>query len=496
MRGILDRLAHRASADPKRLAVLDERVQLDYGELQHAVLRVAASLDAARIAVLMDNSCAWAIVDLAIAARGAVAIPVPPFFSAGQIRHLLVDAVPDLIVSDRPDAVAALTGLPAAGRLDVAGRELSLFAPAVPIAPVLPPDTCKVTYTSGTTGQPKGVCLSGQAIEATALALAEAVQAGSGDRSLSLLPLSTLLENIGGVYAALCSGSSAALPSLARCGFSGSSAVQPALLLAAFHRYAPSATILVPQLLKLLVECLATGAQLPGTLRFVALGGAPCAKPLIQRAWTLGLPVHEGYGLSEAASVVSLNRPGRERPGSVGMPLPGLRVRLAADDEIMVSGRLFDGYLGRDTPVPAEWPTGDLGRFDEDGYLYITGRKKTAYATAFGRNVSPEWVESELTATAVLLQAAVFGEGREHNVAVLVAHPAATTAHIEAAVADANARLPDYARVGAWVVAGSPFTAANGLARPSGTPDRDAIARHYATALENLYASEPTPVDP
>lgn len=496
MRGILDRIAQQASVDPRRLALLEDDLQLDYGELQQAVSRVAASLDAARVAVLMDNGCAWAVVDLAIATRGAVAIPVPPFFSAAQIAYLVADAAPDLIVSDRPDAIAALTGLSPAGRLDVAGRELSLFTPAVPAAPALPAGTCKITYTSGTTGQPKGVCLSGEAIEATALALAEAVQAGPTDRSLSLLPLSTLLENIGGVYVPLCSGSSAALPSLARCGFSGSSAVQPALLLTAFHRFAPSATILVPQLLKLLVECLTAGAQLPHTLRFVALGGAPCAKPLIQRAWALGLPVYEGYGLSEAASVVCLNRPGRQRPGSVGTPLPGLHVRLAADQEIMVSGRLFEGYLGLDAEVTAEWATGDLGRFDEDGYLYVTGRKKTAYATAFGRNVSPEWVESELTATPMLMQAAVFGEGRARNVAVLVAQPTADISRIAEAVAAANARLPDYARVGAWLLADAPFTAANGLARASGMPDRDAIGRHYGQVLESLYASESPTVDP
>ncbi len=495
MRRILDLIAQHAAADPQRTALLDESIRLDYGELQREVARTAAWLDDRRIAVLMDNCCAWAVVDLAIAARGAVAVPVPPFFSAAQIHHLLADAVPDLIVSDRVDAITALTGLAPIGQLEVGGRLLHLFAPRVSLAPVLPPHTCKVTYTSGTTGQPKGVCLSGSAIAATTAALAEAVQADPADRSLSLLPLSTLLENIGGVYVPLRSGSSAALPSLASCGFSGSSAVQPAPLLAAFHRYTPSATILVPQLLKLLVECLAADASLPGTLRFVAVGGAPCAKPLIQRAWGLGLPVHEGYGLSEAASVVSLNRPHRERPGSVGTPLPGLRVSLAADGEIVVSGRLFEGYLGSDMPVPVEWPTGDLGRFDEDGYLYITGRKKTAYATAFGRNVAPEWVESELTATSALLQAAVFGEARARNVAVLVPHPAAGAAQIEAAVAAANARLPDYAQVGAWLLADAPFTSANGLARPSGALDRQAIALRYANALEELHASENAHVD-
>jgi Long-chain acyl-CoA synthetases (AMP-forming) len=496
MRGILERIAKQAAADPRHPALQDEHIRLDYGELQREVARIAVLLNATRIAVLMDNGSAWAVVDLAIAVRGAVAVPIPPFFSAGQVRHLLADVAPDLIVSDRPDVMNAIVGLAPEGQLEVAGRRLHLFAPRVGVVPALPCGTCKVTYTSGTTGQPRGVCLAGAAIEAATIALADAVQASRADRSLSLLPLSTLLENIGGIYAPLCSGSSAALPSLTSCGFSGSSTVQLAPLFAAFHRYMPSATILVPQLLKLLVECLSAGAQLPDSLRFVAVGGAPCSNTLIQRAWALGLPVHEGYGLSEAASVVSLNQPGRLRPGSVGTPLPGLQVRLAKDNEIIVANRLFEGYLGSDVRPPVEWPTGDLGRFDEDGYLYITGRKKTAYATAFGRNVAPEWVESELLATPTLLQATVFGEARARNVAVLVPHPGAGFAEIEAAVTAANAGLPDYARVSAWLRAETPFTSANGLARPSGAPDREAVARHYADALEALHASETAHVYP
>ncbi len=495
MRGIVDSIAHHAAARPGQVALLDDSGQMSYGELPAAIARVASALDASRAAVLLDNGRAWALVDLALAQRGAVAIPVPPFFSDSQIRHLIDDAAPDLIVSDQPRRIASLTGMPPSGELDVGTRKVFLFARPTASPRRLPPGTCKITYTSGTTGQPKGVCLSGDAIEAVTFALAQAVDAGPNDRSLSLLPLSTLLENIGGIYAAMVSGSTAMLPSLASCGFTGSSAVQPDKLLAAFHRYAPSATILVPQLLKLLVECLAAGARLPASLRFVAVGGAPCAARLIERAWQLGLPVYEGYGLSEAASVVSLNRPGHLQPGSVGTPLPHVRVRLADDGEILVAGKLFGGYLGSDTPPATEWATGDLGRFDSDGFLHVIGRKKTAYATAFGRNVAPEWVEGELSAGPAVMQAAVFGEARPCNVAVLVPHPAATPEQITAAVAAANARLPDYARIAAWHVAAMPFSSRNGMARASGVPDREAIAGHYANVLETLYASQTTPVD-
>ncbi|HUW54839.1 MAG TPA: AMP-binding protein [Rhodanobacter sp.] len=495
MRRILQRVADHARRRGTQTALVDDRTELDYATLQQAIVTVADALDGKRVALLLDNCCAWAVVDLALAQREAVCVPIPLFFTDDQLLHLIGDADPDLVVSDQPARLQALTGRAAASQLEVAGRTLFLFRRSSRDASELPPDTCKITYTSGTTGQPKGVCLSGHAIAQVTLALSHAADAGATDRSLSLLPLSTLLENIGGVYAPLLSGSRAALPSLATCGFSGSSSVKPDLLIAALHRYAPTATILVPQLLKLLVESVSAGARLPGTLRFMAVGGAPCTAALIGRARNLGFPVYEGYGLSEAASVVSLNRPGGDRVGSVGRPLPHVRVRIADDGEIMVAGELFGGYLGSEPFTRIEWPTGDLGRFDADGYLHVVGRKKTAFATAFGRNVAPEWVEGELTSSAAIMQAAVFGEGRASNVAVIVPHPAADRSLIDHAVAAANARLPDYARVRAWCPAEAAFSAANGLARGSGSLDREAIARHYTTALEALHAAHAHPVD-
>lgn len=495
MRLVLESIATHAANHPGNVALVDELGTLTYGELPAAIAHAASILTARRVASMIDNSNAWAVVDLALARNEAVSIPIPPFFSDGQAHHLIDDAAPDLIITDQPQRITLLTGLSPIGSVQVAGRELFLFSLPAAAQHPLPADTCKITYTSGTTGQPRGVCLSAQAIEAVTLSLAGAVDAAADDRSLALLPLSTLLENIGGLYVPLLSGSTAAVPSLASCGFAGSSVVQPGMLIAALHQYLPSATILVPQLLKLLVECLAAGASLPGSLRFVAVGGAPCALTLIERARGLGLPVYEGYGLSEAGSVVSMNRAETQRPGSVGMPLPHASVRIAGDGEIVVAGHLFSGYLGSASTPPVEWPTGDLGHLDAEGYLYVTGRKKTAFATAFGRNVSPEWVEGELTAGPTVMQAAVFGEGHARNVAVLVVHPAAQPEQIAAAVAAANARLPDYARVAAWHLADAPFSRANGLARSTGLPDREAIAHHFADALEQLHASETSHVD-
>ncbi len=192
-------------------------------------------------------------------------------------------------------------------------------------------------------------------------------------------------------------------------------------MLATLIRGNATTTILTPQLLHALVAAVEAGHPAPQQLRFVAVGGAPVAPRLLQRAEALGLPVFEGYGLSECASVVALNTEGARRIGSVGKPLPHARVKFAADGEILVAGATLLGYTGA-APLQANefWPTGDTGHLDEQGFLHLTGRKKNIFITSFGRNVAPEWVERELTLHPAIAQAAVFGEARPWNVAVIV----------------------------------------------------------------------------
>jgi long-subunit acyl-CoA synthetase (AMP-forming) len=355
----------------------------------------------------------------------------------------------------------------------------------------LPRGTVKVTYTSGTTGQPKGVCLSGETMQKVTVSLCEAVQAGPQDRALSLLPLSTLLENIAGLYAPLWVGAQVQLPNLASCGMAGSSGLKPKQLFGTLAAYAPTTTTLVPQLLKLMVECIGAGIPVPESLRFVAVGGAPTPSGLLERARALGVPVFQGYGLSEAGSVACLNTPSNDRRGSVGRPLPHLQVSIAGDGEVLVSGKLLLGYLGHTGHEASEpWHTGDLGYLDKDGFLFLTGRKKTAYATAYGRNVSPEWVESELTSHPLIAQAAVFGEGQANNVAVLVPGRNVSMQDLSAALDQINCRLPDYAQVGGWVIADQPFSHSNGLANGAGCVRRQAIWRQYQPRIEQFYLTD------
>ncbi len=493
MSALLERIGLHGRQRPDAAALADGRVTLSYRELVTEIGNLADLIEAGRVGLLLDNGVPWACLDLALRQREAVCVPMPGFFSTSQLSHLVRDAGLDLIVTDLPDRVAELLGSPAADSIEIAGRTVWLFRPAASARAgmggtgILPTGTSKITYTSGTTGQPRGVCLSGAVIESVAAELAEAVGAGPDDRALSLLPLSTLLENIGGLYAPLWVGACAQMPGLAECGMAGSSGLDPMRLYRALLRFAPSTVILVPQLLKVLVEGVVAGQPVPASLRFVAVGGAPVAPDLLAHARSLGIPAYQGYGLSEAASVVCLNRPGAERAGSVGKPLANVRVSVSADGEVMVGGRLFLGYLGGAAVNDEVWATGDLGYLDADGCLYLTGRKKTAYATAFGRNVAPEWVESELTGHPLIAQAAVFGEGRPFNVAVLVPRSAVSAEVMAAAVRSVNERLPDYARTPRWVVAEAPFSSSNGLASASGALNRAAVAAHYQQHIERLY---------
>jgi len=187
--------------------------------------------------------------------------------------------------------------------------------------------------------------------------------------------------------------------------------------------------------------------------------------------------------------VVAVNSPDGHKQGSVGKPLAHVQLDFAEDGEILVQGALFSGYLDQDVPVLQDgfYPTGDTGYLDDDGFLHITGRKKHIFITAFGRNVSPEWVERELTVQSGIAQAVVFGEARPFNVAVLVARDGVDAVLVEQCVADANSRLPDYARVSRWLQADEPCSVENGLFTGTGRPRRDAIWQQYRQRIESIY---------
>jgi len=443
-----------------------------------------------RFALVADNGTGWAVADLALQARALPCVPLPGFFTTAQILHALDDAGVDCVVTDDPCRMRAMlagwhtSGVSGRSGLALLRRRLDSSA-----RPALPAGTVKVTYTSGSTGQPKGVCLGSGQIEAVARSLAWATSSLGIERHLCLLPLATLLENIAGMHAPLLAGATSLLPPS---DVTGMSYAGPDLrrLLGCIAGLEPHSLVLVPELLRALVVAAERGWRAPSSLRFIAVGGAPVSVELLERADAAGLPVFEGYGLSECASVVCLNTPGASRLGSVGRPLPHARVRIAEDGQIMVCGAAFHGYLGQPPRNPEdEWATGDLGEVDAEGFVYVRGRVRNVFITSLGRNVAPEWVEREIAQQPGIGHVMVHGEARPYAVAMVSApDPAVSNADLERSIAAANARLPGYAQVRRWARVPEPFSFDNGLLTSNGRLRRAEILARHGALVDSLYA--------
>ncbi len=493
---VLRALRRHAFHDPEKSALEGIEASLGYRALAEQAETAARALAGIRcLGLALENSPAWVVCDLGAMAASVPVVPLPPFFTPVQSAHALRDAGVDRVLTDRPAAfsealAAAGIAFRDCGTVAVAGKLLRLLALPLP-GVALPPGTAKITYTSGTTGAPKGVCLGQSLLDRVAASLVDAAAFSARDRHLCVLPLATLLENVAGVYAPLLAGAACLVPPPAEVGMSGSSGFDAERLLDDVARRRASTAILLPQMLKEASSAATRAGGRIASLRFVAVGGSHVAAPLLGRARAAGLPAYEGYGLSECGSVVALNAPGAERVGAVGRPLPHLGVAIARDGEIHVHGAAMLGYTGGNAPQPPNTvATGDLGTLDEDGYLHVTGRKKNVLITSYGRNVAPEWVEAEIEAQPGIARAAVFGDARPWCAAVVTSPLAGSPegrARVDALMAEANRRLPDYAQVRAWVAADAPFAAATGELTPNGRLRRDVLWQRYGQRIDQLY---------
>ena len=478
-------LRSHAERNDGAIALWGDSLKMDYAQM---FAEVAYRQERLRdegvkvVALALDNGVEAMLWDLAVLFEGLTCLTLPPFFSPAQRAHCLEQSHAERVIAE-PHLAAELR----ANGYQPCGE---FWCRTFEGPPSIPAGTAKVTFTSGTTGAPKGVCLSADSLLRVARELYQASHGSDPRHHLALLPIAILLENLG-CYAALYAGATLSLPSQKSLGIQGASAVDAAQLLGCLATRQPHSLILVPQLLLMLVIAAEQKAFSPQGLRFAAVGGARVSKALLQRAQQLGVPVYEGYGLSECASVVSLNRPEAHRPGSVGRPLPHVEIRLAEDDEVLIKGSTLLGYLGQTDQPEQWWPSGDLGAFDEDGFLYLKGRKKHQFVTSYGRNVNPDWVEAELTQGGVIAQAFVYGEALPQNHALLWPHRAdCSDAQLAAAVAEANSGLPDYAQVHRWTRLTHPFTAANGLLTANGRPRRDAIVARYQAQFAPAFNEE------
>jgi len=488
---------------PDQIALRGTDLSLTYAELDTAVSRQAEiwaaqaasapTAQPATMALAVENHPAWIVLDLAAMACSMPLVPLPFFFSPAQWLHAMQNAGVSILATDQPQLFEPLLAdnIASCSQFELAGKTLTQFTLRHFDQVRLPDNTTKITYTSGTTGNPKGVCLSNENMLNVASTIAAATEVSPADRHLSVLPLATLLENVAGVYATLLTGASCFLLPGHETGLSGAAGLDISKLLATLKHTQASTAIFTPELLHALVVCIESGASASDHLRFLAVGGASVSPALLERAKKLQIPVYEGYGLSECASVVALNVPSANRIGSVGKPLPHIQLSFTHEQEIVVNGNAYLGYVGQQQPPQNNVHTGDIGELDADGYLVITGRKKNIFITSFGRNVSPEWVERELKITPCIVQAALFGEAKPWNVAVIVPRPAATEAQINDAIQALNAKLPDYARVSRWILANAPFSPRNQQLTSNGRNRRDMILLHYQDQINALYEGIP-----
>src|ERR1700682_1198345 len=329
MRKLFDAMSRHALDACDKVAVSDSERVIHRGELLARVIGLAANIktQSGTIGILAPNGIDWVIAQLGCALAGKIAVPLPSFFSSAQLGHVVRSASVGLILTT--DDTAPLT--------QQSGVVTSLIGDHVALTDR--PNSVEVfgqiIYTSGTTGQPKGVRHESGQISWSAAALMGATGATAEDTYLSVLPLPLLLETICSIFIPAMLGAYVHFDTTLaeQVGRGDAKGISKA-----FDLKQPSTSVVVPQLLKQWVgELQAAGGRAPASLRFLAVGGAPVPRQVANMAWEFGIPVHEGYGLSECCSVVALNRPGERRADTVGRPLEELKVSIDGG-EIVVDG--------------------------------------------------------------------------------------------------------------------------------------------------------------
>jgi long-subunit acyl-CoA synthetase (AMP-forming) len=485
MSDVLLALYRQASQQHHQTAFTDPAGSIDFGHLARRVAGLAATMSALpdTIGLLAPSSIEWLVADLAGWMAGKTIVPLPHFFSDQQLEHIVRDASVDLILSN----LASHDRLGAVGirRQPIGREEMAAEATAM--------SGRRIVYTSGSTGTPKGVILGAGQICNTSAALMQVTKAHHHDSHLSVLPFSLLLESICGIYLPILAGGSCIIEPQIVAASGPEIAVQ---LGEAVARHCPTTLVLVPQLLQAWTMVAAVGrVSIPDSLRFVATGGAAIPDALAERAWELGIPVHEGYGLTECGSVVAVNASGMRRSATVGRPLPGNKVSIMADGEIVVaSTSVADGYLNRtDGPSDGVWHTGDIGTLDSDGYLQIAGRKDNLIVTTNGRNISPEWIETMLIADPRIARAVVLPATDgflaallEPSALGLAWSKSATAATLHKLVTHLLAAAPGYAIPRHLRLLSTTELAETGLLTSNGKPRRSDIAKRYGDKFDIL----------
>jgi long-chain acyl-CoA synthetase len=474
-------------------------VDISSGEMRDTVrwlstgLRTLGVKPGDRVAILSENRPEWAMGDFAILALGAVSVPVYPTLLGWQIEYILNDSgstavivstqeqlhkvmdvkdhVPSLhtvIVCDEvaslPAGVRSFEGVVGNGREDEKQNGRARFDEL--LASAKPEDLATLVYTSGTTGNPKGAMLTHGNIASNAEASLEVMPIAEGMTSLSILPLSHILERMAD-YCYFIKGASIAYAENVNKVSDNLQEIQPHVFAAVPRlfekmraRIMDTVATYPPMRRKIFMWALGIAAKrldyrvtlkpmpfglgiqsaiadklvfgkllgrLGGRVQFVLSGGAPLSAELAAFFVGAGLEILEGYGLTETSPVITLNTPTRRRIGTVGPAIPGVEVKIAEDGEILTRGpHVMKGYWNNPEATAQAidkdgwFHTGDIGEIDKDGFLRITDRKKDIIINAYGKNIAPQPLEALLKSSPYIGTPVLIGDRRKFLVALIV----------------------------------------------------------------------------
>jgi long-chain acyl-CoA synthetase len=420
-----------------------------------------------------------------------------------------------------------------------------------------PVDLLTIIYTSGTTGKPKGVMLTHENIISNILAAEPIMPYHSGDTCLSHLPLSHIFERTAGYYTMLYKGVTIAYAEDIKTVADNLLEVKPTVLISVPRLFekiytkiimgAQSGGFMKRQIFKAArsiakkaVPYLNSDKPMPGGLRrkyamadklvyskikektggrikICLTGGAPLAKEIGEFFTGFGIPLYEGYGLTETSPVVAVNVPGRNRPGTVGQPLRGVEVKIENDGEICIRGsNVMLGYYKNSEATEAAiingwFHTGDIGILDEDRFLRITDRKKDLLVTSGGKNIAPQPLENALKLSPLIEHAVIIGDDRNF-VSALIFPPWETVEEwapaknwttdpealvknpefIKAIEEEVNLYMKDFAhyeKVKKFRVLGTSLTVEGGELTPSMKIKRKVINERFAMEIDAIYST-------
>ena len=496
-----------------------------------------------RVVILAESGIEWVVADIAILTLGAVTVPIYPTLPASQIAPLLADSGSKGAFAStaelRGKLESARAGAPglewiwcwSEDPLPEAGSEA--YPGAGPDDPG-PDDLATFIYTSGTTGVSKGVMLTHSNMVAEALLALRAMSVTEGDVYLSFLPLSHVFERCSGLYTMIDAGATIMYAESIDRMAANLPECRPTIMLAVPRFYEkfysrvveaaakagfPTAPLFEWARRTAIAWAARTNARKPvwpwldvqhalanrlvyrkldarlgGRLRLRVSGGAALNREVALFFYGVGQPIHEGYGLSETSSAISVNRFGDMRIGTVGTPFEEIEVKIAPDGEILVRGPVvMKGYWNRPEETAAAldggwFHTGDVGVIDNDGHIRITDRKKDIIVTSGGKKVAPQLLENALKESPRIQEALVVGEGQKYIGALIVPEDSATREEIAADVDRVNSTLANFERIRRFELIPNDLSVSDGTLTPSLKLKRRAVAEKHRDLIQRLFA--------